>query len=286
MGLLMPLRLGRFEVHEVRDGTFALDGGAMFGVVPKALWSKKHIPDDRNRIQLALRCLLICDGHRRVLVDDGIGTQWDDKHLEMYGIDRSRYHLDLELERAGCTRDAITDVVLTHLHFDHAGGTTRRENGKPVLSFPRATYHIQRRQWNWAHHPSEKDAGSFRMENLGLMESSGRLHLLEGHTELFRGIEVFPSEGHTVGLQVIRLNDDGQSLVYCSDVIPTTSHFRPAWVMAYDLYPLAVMEEKKMILAQAVEEGSILVFEHDPQIAACTVKEHQEQVIVDQVIAL
>jgi glyoxylase-like metal-dependent hydrolase (beta-lactamase superfamily II) len=281
----MPLRLGRFELHEIRDGSFALDGGAMFGVVPKLLWSKKHPPDDRNRIELALRCLLICDGKRRVLIDDGIGTEWDEKHREMYRIDQSRYRLDLELDRAGCTRDQITDVVLTHLHFDHAGGTTRQEDGRPVLSFPRATYHVQRRQWNWAHHPTEKDSGSFRMQNFELLKSSGRLHLLEGHTELFRGIEVFPSEGHTVGLQVVRLNDDGHSLVYCSDVIPTTSHFRPAWVMSYDLYPLAVIEEKKMILAQALEEESILVFEHDPRVAACTVKEQDGQVIADQVIA-
>lgn len=286
MGLLMPLRLGRFELHEIRDGTYALDGGAMFGVVPKPLWSKKHIPDERNRIQLALRCLLIRDGKRRVLIDDGIGTQWDDKHRDMYGIDQSQYHLDLELERAGCARDEITDVVLTHLHFDHAGGTTRRQDGKPVLSFPRATYHVQRRQWIWSHHPAEKDAGSFRIETFELLERSGRLHLLEGHTELFRGIKVFPSEGHTVGLQIVRLSDDDQSLVFCSDLIPTTSHFRPAWVMAYDLYPLAVIEEKKMLLAQAVEERSILVFEHDPRIAACTVKEHEGHVIADQVIAL
>jgi len=280
----MSLRLGRFELHEIRDGTFALDGGAMFGVVPKVLWEKKHQPDERNRIELALRCLLICNGDRRVLIDDGIGAKWDAKQRDIYRIDQTQHHLDRELQRAGCTRDEITDVVLTHLHFDHAGGTTRLENGKLVLSFPRATHHVQRRNWKWAHRPTEKDAGSFRSENFELLESSGRLHLLEGQTELFRGIDLFVSEGHTVGLQAVRVTDDDQSLIYCSDVIPTVSHLRSSWVMAYDLYPLTVIEEKKMILAQAVEERAILYFEHDPRIAACTVKEEDGQVVVEKVI--
>jgi glyoxylase-like metal-dependent hydrolase (beta-lactamase superfamily II) len=281
----MSLALGRFELHEIRDGTFALDGGAMFGIVPKVLWEKKHPPDEQNRIDLALRCLLIYDGKRRVLIDDGIGAKWDAKERQMYRIDQSQHQLDRELERAGCSREEITDVVLTHLHFDHAGGTTRLENGKLALTFPRATHHVQRRNWKWAHRPTEKDAGSFRSENFELLESSGRLHLLEGQTELFRGIDLFVSEGHTVGLQGVRVSDGDRSLIYCSDVIPTTSHLRSSWVMAYDLYPLTVIEEKKMILAQAVEEGSILYFEHDPRIAACTVREEEGQVVVEKVIA-
>ncbi len=279
------LKLGRFELHEVRDGTFALDGGAMFGVVPKAMWERKHPADERNRVQLALRCLLIVDGKRRVLVDDGIGSKWDGKHRDLYAIDHSKYDLDRELARAGFTRGDITDVVLTHLHFDHAGGTTRLESGQLELSFPNATYHLQRRNWAWAHHPTEKDKGSFRAENYALLENSGRLHLLEGQTELYPGIQLFVSEGHTVGLQLLRVTDGDESLVFCGDLIPTTSHFRPSWAMAYDLYPLTVIEEKKMILAQAVEDGSVLFFEHDPAIAACTVKEERGEVVVDRVVA-
>jgi glyoxylase-like metal-dependent hydrolase (beta-lactamase superfamily II) len=280
----MALRLGRFELHQVRDGTFALDGGAMFGIVPKPLWQKRHPVDDRNRIELALRCLLIQDGNRRVLIDDGIGSKWDEKHRDIYGIDQSHHNLDRDLARASCTREEITDVVLTHLHFDHAGGTTRIEGGKPVLAFPRATYHLQRRNWNWAHHPSDKDAGSYRAENFDLLASSGRLHLLDGHTELFPGIELFVSEGHTVGLQLVRVNSGDDALVFCSDLIPTASHLRSSWVMAYDLYPLTVIEEKKMVLAQAVEEKWMLFFEHDPLVGACSVKEQEGQVVVDQVI--
>jgi glyoxylase-like metal-dependent hydrolase (beta-lactamase superfamily II) len=280
----MAHRLGRFELHEVRDGTFALDGGAMFGIVPKPLWQKRHPVDERNRIQLALRCLLIQDGDRRVLVDSGIGTKWDEKHREIYGIDQSVYSLDRDLVRAGCTREEITDVVLTHLHFDHTGGTTRIERGERVLSFPRATYHLQRRNWKWAHHPSDKDAGSFRSENFDLLATSGRLHLLEGQVELLPGIELFVSEGHTVGLQLVRVADGDQTLVFCGDLIPTVSHLRSSWGMAYDLYPLTVIEEKRMVLAQAVEEKWTLIFEHDPLVAACTVKEQDGQVVVDQVI--
>lgn len=279
----MPYSLGRFTLHAVRDGSISLDGGAMFGVVPRPLWEKKFPPDERNRIQLAVRCLLIIDGDRRVLVDDGVGAQWDGKHRDMYGIDHGGTNLDRELLRAGLTRADITDVVLTHLHFDHAGGTTR----DGALAFPNATYHLQRRHWKWAHQPSEKDAGSFRHADFAPLESSGRLHLLEGATELYEGIHLFVSEGHTVGLQLVRIESGDQTMVYCGDLVPTTSHLRAPWVAAYDLYPLTVVEEKKQLLAQALEEKWVLFFEHDPHVAACTVKdEGKGQVTVDEVIAL
>jgi glyoxylase-like metal-dependent hydrolase (beta-lactamase superfamily II) len=282
----MSLSLGRFRVHEVRDGTFALDGGAMFGVVPKALWSRHCTPDAQNRIRLALRCLLIEDGERRILVDVGIGTKADDKQRALYAIDQSAYDLDRELARAGASREEITDVVLTHLHFDHAGGTTRLEGDRLTLSFPRATHHLQRRNWKWARQPSDKDAGSFRAENFALLEKSGRLHLLEGHTELYPGVELFISEGHTVGLQLVRLTDGDASLVYCGDLVPTAAHLKPAWVMAYDLYPLTTIEEKKFLLAEAVESRTILFLEHDQDLAACTVREQDGQVVVDEVVRL
>lgn len=282
----MPLRLGRFELHQVRDGTFALDGGAMFGVVPRTLWEKKHKPDARNRIPLALRCLLIVDGQRRVLVDDGMGTSWSEKERDIYALDRSQFDLDRELARAGFKREDITDVVLTHLHFDHGGGTVIHGDGEPRLAFPKAVHHLQRRNWAWAHHASEKDRGSFRHETFKLLETSGRLHLLEGQHELIPGLELFLSEGHTVGLQLVRVSDGEQCLVFCGDLIPTTSHFKPSWAMAYDLYPLTLLEEKRMLLAQAVEEQWLLYFEHDPEVAACTVKEQDGETVVDRVVEL
>jgi glyoxylase-like metal-dependent hydrolase (beta-lactamase superfamily II) len=282
----MSLSLGRFSVHEVRDGTYALDGGGVFGVVPKVLWSRHYAPDAHNRVRLALRCLLVDDGKRRILVDDGIGSKPDDKQRAIYAVDQSAYDLDRELARAGFHREDITDVVLTHLHLDHAGGTTRLEGGKLVLSFPRATYHVQRRNWKWAHQPSDKDAGSFRAENFALLEKSGRLHLMEGQTELYPGVEVFVSEGHTVGLQLVRLSDGEASLVFCGDLVPTSAHLKPAWVMAYDLYPLTTIEEKKFLLAEAVESRTLLFLEHDPEIAVCTVREQDGQVVVDEVVRL
>lgn len=280
----MALSLGHFEVHEIRDGSISLDGGAMFGVVPRALWERRFPPDGRNRVTFAIRPMLVVDGKRKILVDDGFGAQWDGKHRDMYGIEKS--NLDDELTRAGLSRADITDVVLTHLHFDHAGGTTRDEHGTAALSFPAATYHLQRRHWNWAHRPSEKDTGSFRREDYALLEKSGRLHLLEGNTELYPGLHLFVSEGHTVGLQLVRLEGGSQTLVFCGDLVPTTAHLRSAWVAAYDLYPLTSIEEKKQLLAQAVEEDWLLYLEHDPNVAVCSVRDDGGQVVVNQVVAV
>ncbi len=283
----MPLSLGHLQVHEVRDGTMALDGGAMFGVVPRPLWERHFPADARNRVTLALRSMLIVDGARRILVDDGIGTRWDGRHRDLYGISHEGLGIDAELARAGLTRADITDVVLTHLHFDHAGGTVYDDSGTQRLSFPNATHHLQRRHWKWAHQASDKDKGSFRPDDFALLEKSGRLHLLEGGTELYPGVHLFVSEGHTVGLQLVRLEASDSTLVFCGDLIPTTAHLQTPWVAAYDLYPLTVIEEKKQLLAQAVEEGWFLFLEHDPLVSACTVKDDGSgQVVVDRTISL
>lgn len=283
----MPFELGRLTVHEVRDGTIALDGGAMFGVVPRPLWERYCPADARNRVTLAVRCMLVVDGNRRILVDDGIGTRWEGRERDLYGISHDGAGIDAQLARAGLTRDDITDVVLTHLHFDHAGGTVRNEAGQLRLGFPKATYHLQRRHWKWAHQATDKDRGSFRPDDFALLEKSGQLHLLEGGTELHPGVTLFVSEGHTVGLQLVRLEAGEQTIVFCGDLIPTTAHLKPSWMSAYDLYPLTVIEEKKQLLAQAVEEGWYLFFEHDPAIALCSVKDDGHgQVVVDRVIAM
>lgn len=279
------LQLGELTIYAVSDGRITLDGGAMFGVVPRALWQQHIPPDDRNRISLELRCMLVVTPTRRILVDNGAGDTWDGKHREMYGLDHRTGSLDLGLAQLSFARSDITDVVLTHLHFDHAGGTAREEGGTRHLAFPKATYHLQRRHWQWAHRPTDKDAGSFRRQDFDLLESSGRLHLLEGPTELVTGVQLIVSEGHTVGLQLVRLEAGGRTLVFCGDLIPTTAHLRAPWITAFDLYPLTALEEKKQLLAQAVEESHVLFLEHDPKVAACTVRDDGHgHVVVDQVL--
>jgi len=281
----MSLQLGAYTLDVVEAGTFALDGGAMFGIVPKPLWEKKIPADARNRIPEALRCLLVRDGKRVVLVDTGAGDKWTDKERDIFAIDHTRSSMDTELARHGLTRDDVTDVILTHLHFDHAGGATlRNAEGRIVPAFPRATYHVQRRNWAWAHHPTEKDAGSYRPENYEPLAAARQLHLVEGETELFPGIRLVLSEGHTVGLQLVRIESGGTWLTYCADLIPTSAHLRASWGMAYDLYPLTVIEEKKMLVGEAIAEGGILFFEHDPFLPAARVGEENGDVKVVEAV--
>lgn len=275
--------LGSFQLHSVSDGTISLDGGAMFGVVPRPLWSRHFTPDSENRIALAVRCLLVVTQDRRILIDDGVGTRWDEKRRAIYGIDQRGSSVDSELHRLGYTPDDVTDVILTHLHFDHAGGTTQADGR---LKFPNATYHLQRRHWDWAHNPSDKDRGSFRADDFAVLRESHRLHLIDGETELFDGIHLFTSEGHTVGLQLVRVSAEGKSWVFCGDLIPTSAHLKPAWVAAYDLEPLVVMKEKKQLLAQAVKDNWVLFLEHDPNVAACTVKDRAGDVVVEDVVTV
>jgi glyoxylase-like metal-dependent hydrolase (beta-lactamase superfamily II) len=285
------LQLGRWSLAAVQDGTFALDGGAMFGIVPRPLWERHLAPDAKHRVRLAARCLLAIDdaAGRCVLVDDGMGDKWDAKRLEMYGVDRSAGDLAAGLAAHGIARGDVTDVILTHLHFDHAGGTTRRRpggGGGLELAFPNATYHLQRRSWQWAHAPSEKDLGSFLAENFALLEFSGHLHLVDGELELYPDLELIVSEGPTVAQQLPRFYGEGTHLTYCGDVIPTRAHVRLRWVMAYDLYPLTTIEEKKMLLAQALDEDGILFLEHDPDVAAVRLREEEGRAAVREAVSL
>jgi glyoxylase-like metal-dependent hydrolase (beta-lactamase superfamily II) len=274
------LELGRWKLASVLDARFSLDGGAMFGIVPKALWEKQMAPDPRNRVRLAARCLLAVDGSsgRKVLVDAGIGDKWDAKHADIYAVDRPFGGLDDALARHGVARSEITDVILTHLHFDHAGGVTRRGAGGALeVAFPRATFHLQRRNWHWALTPTERDRGSYLPENFEALAHSGRLHLVDGPCELAPDLELIVSDGHTVALQLPRFHAGRTHLTFCGDVIPTRAHLRVPWVMAYDLHPLTTMEEKKVLLAEALEDDGILFFEHDPDVAACRLAEADGQ---------
>jgi glyoxylase-like metal-dependent hydrolase (beta-lactamase superfamily II) len=270
-----PVRLGRWELASVVDASYAIDGGAMFGIVPRTLWEKRIAPDARNRIPLAARCLVArdADARRVVLVDLGIGDKWDAHRRDLYGVSASG-GLAAGLARLGVARDDVTDVLLTHLHVGHAGGATRRgPDGALELAFPRATYHLQRRAWQWAHSPSEKDAGSFLAEDFELLQHSDQLHLVDGEAELLPDVELIVSEGHAVGMQLPRFRGDGTHLTFCGDVIPTHAHLDPGWVTAYDLFPVTAVEEKKVILAEALEEDGAILLEHDAAMPACRLVE-------------
>lgn len=254
---------------------FGLDGGAMFGIVPRPLWSRTNPADERNRIELATRCLFLEVGDRRVIVDAGMGERWRDKERDIYAVRRPDGGLRGQLAEHGVDPDSITDVVMTHLHFDHAGGLAGRDDdGGLQPTFPNATHHVQRENWLWAHAPSPRDAGSYRREDFGFFGDADAppLHLLDGVTTLFDAIEVLPLQGHTPGMQALRFRVGEQTLVYLADLIPTRGHVPVPYVMGYDVQPLKTVREKAELLEQAVRHDWVLAFEHDPEHAFARVE--------------
>jgi glyoxylase-like metal-dependent hydrolase (beta-lactamase superfamily II) len=273
------VRVGRYEVASVVDAFFSVDGGAMFGVVPRPAWERELAPDAHNRVRLAARCLVAVDrpGGRTVVVGAGLGDRWDGKAAARLALDRSGGGIDSGLARLGLARDDVTDVVLTHLHVDHAGGVARRGAGGGLeLTFPRARHHVQRRAWQLAHAPSERDRGLFRAEDFDLLGRSNLLHLVDGDVAPLPDVELVASEGHTAGLQLPRFHGERSQLTFCGDLIPTRAHLRLSWVAAYDHLPVTTIEEKKVLLAEALEEDGVLAFEHDPALAACRLEEDQD----------
>ena len=266
----MATQIGPYTLNLLETGRFALDGGAMFGVVPKNIWEKTNPPDDQNRIDMALRILLIQSKNKNILVDTGIGTKWDEKYAKIYRIDHGQFTLEKSLSKFHLSPTDITDVILTHLHFDHVGGSTYREADQLKLTFPNAVHYIQKEQWEWAHQPCEKDRASFLKENFDPL-SGKNLKLLEGETEIYPGIYVMISHGHTQAQQVVKVTDGRNTVFYCGDLIPTSSHIPVPFVMGYDNLPVLIMQEKKYILEQAIKGNWILCFEHDPKIGAATI---------------
>lgn len=283
------MRVGRYEIASVVDAHFAADGGALFGIVPRPLWERQITPDDRNRVRLAARCLLArdADARRVVLVDCGLGDKWSARLADRFAVDRSPGGLESGLARLGLSRADVTDVVLSHLHFDHAGGVTRRgPGGRLELAFPRATHHLQRRAWQHAHAASERDAASFHAEDFELLGHSNQLHLVEGEAQLFPDVELIVSEGHSPGQQLLRFHGDGTHVTWCGDVIPTHLHLRPSWVMAYDLLPVTTLEEKKVLVAEALEDDGVLVFGHDAEMAGCRLGEEDGRPVFRDSVAI
>lgn len=243
----------------------------MFGIVPKPLWEKQIAADELNRIPLKARCLLLEGQGRLILIDNGIGSKYNSKFAQIYAIDDETENLDKSLHQAGFSKDDVTDVILTHLHFDHCGGSTELVNGSSRVAFKNAIFHVQKEHWNWADQNNIREKASFLPENLKPLEESGQLNLIEGTFDLFSGVEVIPVDGHTRAMQLVRVHDQNTSLLFAADLLPTHAHLSPAWNMGYDLWPMTTIDEKAALLEKAIQGQWQLFFEHDPVVSLASV---------------
>ena len=271
--------LGDMDVRFVSGGGFRLDGGAMFGVVPKMLWQKKMPPDERNRCSFCCNSLLVRAHGKTVLIETGNGTKWDDKLRDIYAI-QSGDPLITSLHAIGVVPRQIDIVINTHLHFDHAGGGTRLENGTAVPAFPNAEYFVQRGEIDHALHPSERDRASYFPENVLPITQARQWRVLEGNAEILPGISVERIPGHNADIQAVKLTGGGQSIVFVADLLPTRHHVPLPWIMAYDLYPMETLETKRQWLRNIIANRWIVVFGHDPEIPVATLHEHGDKVEV------
>jgi glyoxylase-like metal-dependent hydrolase (beta-lactamase superfamily II) len=261
------------KLHTVNTGYFKLDGGAMFGVVPKTIWNKLNPADENNLCSWAMRCLVIEDGDKLILIDNGIGDKQDAKffsHYHLHGDDS----LDKSLSGLGFSEDDITDVILTHLHFDHCGGSVIRVGDKLVPAFKNATYWSNEKHWNWATKPNDREKASFLKENILPIQESGQLKFAstEEGGQLFKNIKLRFVNGHTDAMMLPQISYKGKQVVFMADLLPAAAHIPIPYVMAYDMFPLTTLNEKKSFLTEAVENDYILFFEHDPKIECCNLQ--------------
>lgn len=256
------------QLHVINTGNFKLDGGAMFGVVPKTMWNKLNPADENNLCSWAMRCLLIEDGNRLILVDNGIGDKQDAKfmgHYYLHGDDS----LDKSLQQRGFTRDDITDVLLTHLHFDHCGGSIIRQGERLVPAFKNARYWSNEDHWAWATQPNDREKASFLKENILPIKESGQLVFIQT-PEFAEHISLRIVHGHTQAMMLPQLVYKGKTIVFMADLLPSVAHIPLPYIMAYDMFPLTTLQEKKSFLTEASDNNYILFFEHDPVTECCT----------------
>ncbi|RJP34809.1 MAG: MBL fold metallo-hydrolase [Phycisphaerales bacterium] len=272
------LTAGRYDVCSVVTGHIRLDGGAMFGVVPRVLWSRQFVPDEQNRILLATRSLVAVDrdAKRVILVDSGTGTKWDADAAARYGVDPDPTAVERALTERGLTASDVTDVVVTHLHFDHNGGLmdwAAQAGGPTRLRYPNAVHWLHRRHWEHAHRPTLKDRASFISHDFSGLEASGQLRLIEGAPPApsIPGVRWELSEGHTPAQLLPLFEDPERALLFVGDVFPTTGHLPPPWVMAYDNEPLRTIEEKCAVLDRCERSGLRLAFPHDPAVGVAEI---------------
>jgi glyoxylase-like metal-dependent hydrolase (beta-lactamase superfamily II) len=269
------------KLYSINTGYFKLDGGAMFGVVPKSMWQKINLPDENNLCSWALRCLLIEDGNRLILIDNGTGDKQDAKffgHYYLHGDDT----LEKSFAKYGFSKDDITDVFLTHLHFDHCGGSIVRDGEGFVPAFKNAVYWSNEQHWNWATNPNEREKASFLKENILPIQESGQLKMIDlekaennllSKTSFNDNISIRSVSGHTESMMLPQIKYKDRTIVFMADLLPSAGHIPLPYVMAYDMFPLTTLNEKKNFLTEAVENNFILFFEHDPQIECCDLQQ-------------
>jgi glyoxylase-like metal-dependent hydrolase (beta-lactamase superfamily II) len=262
-------------IRTIVDSRIMLDGGAMNGIVPLPLWSRPHPPDSRGRIQMVTRTTLFSeeDSDRTWLVETGMGDGWDEKQMDIYAIEKIGGGLVGQLRAMGISPEDVTDLILTHLHFDHAAGTLTHDKGQTRLTFPKANIFIQRSQMDWALSPSIKDAGSYRSQDVEYLASCPNVVLLDGSCDLSESVSVTAHRGHTEGMQTVAIREKGQDFVVAADLVPLFSHVRIPWIMAYDNEPVVTVREKTVFLKQAAGEGWIVISVHDAEAPAAKIEE-------------
>ncbi|MES2375841.1 MAG: MBL fold metallo-hydrolase [Bacteroidota bacterium] len=275
------------KLHTIDTGFFKLDGGAMFGVVPKAIWNKTNPADANNLCTWAMRCLLIEDGKRLILIDTGIGDKQDEKFFSHYYL-HGNATIDSSLAKLGFRRDDITDVFLTHLHFDHVGGAIKREGDKLVPAFKNAIYWSNNKHWDWAVNPNDREKASFLKENILPIQESGQLKFVEAHdnVKFTDQISIRFVYGHTESMMLPLIHYKERQILYMADLLPSVGHLPLPYVMAYDMFPLQTLTEKKLFLNEAVANNYVLFLEHDPINECCTLQQTEKGVRLDETFKL
>ena len=275
------------KLYTIDAGFFKLDGGAMFGVVPKSIWNKLNPPDENNMCTWAMRCMLIDTGDKKILIDTGMGDKQDAKFFSHYYIHGNT--LETSLANYGFTKDDITDVFHTHLHFDHCGGSIVREGDELVPAFKNATYWSNEQHWKWATEPNDREKASFLKENILPIKESGRLQFAEvkeGESIFKENITLRFAYGHTDAMMLPMIQYKGKTIVYMADLLPSAAHLPLPYVMSYDMFPLKTLVEKKAFLQEALEQDYVLFFEHDPQIECCTLQMTERGIRVKETFTL
>jgi len=275
------MKIGKYEIKIVLTGFFSLDGGAMFGIIPKPLWEKTNPADSSNRITLATRNLLLQSDSKNILIDTGMGNKWSEKEKTIYAVDEN-ISLESALNEHNLRKEDITDVILTHLHFDHTGGSVEIENEKLIPAFPNAKYYVQKQNFEWAKNPSDRDKGSYIKQNFMPLFENGVLNLIDGESHFDDEIEFLIINGHTFGQQMIKISDSQNTLLYCADLLPFVSHIPLPYIMGYDLQPMITLEEKKKYLQKALDGNWKIFFEHDPETAMVTLKSTDKGIRVNE----